>query len=59
MSNRNLLIIAVSIALGLGITTRPDLLSNLPQSLQMLFASGISTGTIAALALNICLKEED
>ena len=59
MNNRNLLIIAVSIALGLGITTRPDLLSNLPQSLQMLFASGISTGTIAALTLNICLKDED
>ncbi|HSQ89091.1 MAG TPA: nucleobase:cation symporter-2 family protein [Romboutsia sp.] len=58
MNNRNLLIIAVSIALGLGITTRPDLLSNLPNELQMLFASGISTGTIAALLLNICLKEE-
>ncbi len=58
MTNRNLLIIAVSIALGLGITTRPDLLSNLPNSLQMLFASGISTGTIAALVLNITLKEE-
>ncbi|WP_330666294.1 nucleobase:cation symporter-2 family protein [Romboutsia lituseburensis] len=59
MNNRNILIIVVSIALGLGITTRPDLLNNLPQSLQMLFASGISTGTIAALILNICLKEED
>ena len=58
MNNRNLLIIAVSIALGLGITTRPDLLSNLPNELQMLFASGISTGTIAALLLNIGLKEE-
>jgi NCS2 family nucleobase:cation symporter-2 len=58
MNNRNLLIVAVSIALGLGITTRPDLLSNLPNTLQMLFASGISTGTIAALLLNICLKEE-
>lgn len=58
MNNRNLLIIAVSIALGLGITTRPDLLSNLPNSLQMLFSSGISTGTIAALVLNIVLKEE-
>ena len=58
MSNRNLLIIAVSIALGLGITTRPDLLNNLPNTLQMLFASGISTGTIAALLLNIILKDE-
>lgn len=58
MNNRNLLIIAVSVALGLGITTRPDLLNNLPSTFQMLFASGISTGTIAALLLNIILKDE-
>lgn len=58
MTNRNLLIIAVSIALGLGVTTRPDLLSNLPQSLKMIFGSGISVGTIASLILNIILKEE-
>lgn len=58
MSNRNLLIIAVSLALGLGITTRPDLLNNLPNTFQMLFASGISTGTVFALLLNIILKDE-
>ncbi|MGL5330141.1 MAG: uracil-xanthine permease family protein [Peptostreptococcaceae bacterium] len=58
INNRNLLIIAVSIALGLGITTRPDLLNNFPEALKMLFASGISTGTIAALVLNIVLKDE-
>ncbi len=58
MNNRNLLIIAVSIGLGLGATVRPQLLSSLPQGLQLLFSSGISTGTIAALILNIVLKEE-
>lgn len=59
MSNRNLIIISISLALGLGITTRPDLLANLPDSLKMLFGSGISTGTIFALILNLLLKDKN
>lgn len=59
INNRNLLIIATSIGLGLGITFRPDFISQLPESLKMIFASGISTGTIVALILNLVLKEEE
>lgn len=59
MSNRNLIIISISLALGLGITTRPDLLSHLPDSLKMLFGSGISTGTIFALILNLLLRDKN
>lgn len=58
-TNRNLIIIAVSIGLGLGTTFRPEYLSNLPGILQSIFSSGISTGTIVALVLNILLKEKD
>lgn len=58
MSNRNLIIISVSLALGLGITTRPDLLANLPEAFKMLFGSGISTGTISALILHLVLKDK-
>ena len=52
INDRNLLIIATSIGLGLGVTFRPDFISNLPEGLQMVFSSGISTGTIVALVLN-------
>jgi len=58
ITERNLLIIATSIGLGLGVTFRPEFISQLPEGLQMIFASGISTGTIVALLLNIILKEE-
>ena len=58
INNRNLLIIAASVGLGLGVTFRPDFVSNLPQGLNMIFSSGISTGTITALILNNILKEE-
>ncbi|WP_294152802.1 nucleobase:cation symporter-2 family protein [uncultured Clostridium sp.] len=57
LTNRNLLIIATSIGLGLGVTFRPEILSNLPQWMSMIFSSGISTGTIAALILNMILKD--
>lgn len=58
MGDRELLIISLAFALGIGVTVRPELLSNLPQALQMIFSSGISTGTIVALILNQVLKEK-
>ncbi|WP_194190631.1 uracil-xanthine permease family protein [Clostridium chrysemydis] len=58
INNRNLLIIATSLGLGLGVTFRPELISGLPEGLKMVFSSGITTGTITALLLNIILKEE-
>ena len=58
LTDRNLLIIATSMALGLGVTFRPDFISGLPEFLQMIFSSGISTGTIIALMLNLILKED-
>ena len=57
INDRNLLIIATSIGLGLGVTFRPDIINLLPEGLKMIFASGISTGTIVALLLNIILIE--
>lgn len=58
INNRNLLIIATSIGLGLGITFRPEFIANLPEWIRMIFSSGISTGTIVALILNKVLKED-
>lgn len=58
LNNRNLLILAISIGLGLGVTFRPDILQHLPEWIKSLFSSGISAGTITALLLNIVLKEE-
>ncbi len=55
LGDRELLIISVSLALGIGVTVRPEILKNMPQALQMIFSSGISTGTMAALILNIIL----
>lgn len=58
LGDRELLIISVAFALGIGVTVRPELLEGLPNALQMLLSSGISTGTLAALILNVVLKEK-
>ncbi|WP_018248654.1 nucleobase:cation symporter-2 family protein [Orenia marismortui] len=57
LTRRNLLIIAISLGLGLGVVVRPDILSHLPKALKTFFQSGITTGTITALLLNIILPK--
>ena len=59
LTNKNLLIIATSIGLGLGVTFRPEILANLPEAIKMIFSSGISTGTITALVLNLILQDKE
>lgn len=58
IGDRELLIISIAFALGIGVTVRPELLSHMPSALQMVLSSGISTGTLAALILNVVLKDK-
>lgn len=58
LTRRNLIIIAVSFGLGLGVTFRPDILSHLPEALQILLSSGIVTGAITAVVLNLLLPRD-
>jgi len=55
--DRKLLIISVAFALGIGVTVKPEILQGLPNALKMILSSGISTGTLAALILNIVLVD--
>lgn len=71
-TNRNLLIVAAGICVGLGVTIRPELITSLPDVIKgwpiilrdipgvfkALFSSGISAGTIVAFVLNIVLREK-
>ncbi|WEG15025.1 nucleobase:cation symporter-2 family protein [Pullulanibacillus sp. KACC 23026] len=52
-SQENLLIIACSIGMGVGITVQPDLFSKLPQFVQILTSNGIVTGSLTAIILNV------
>lgn len=58
-NNRNMIIVAASLAVGLGVSFRPEVTAGLPTFLSGLFSSGISAGTIVALVMNIILKEKE
>jgi len=55
-TNENLLIIACSVALGLGVSVVPNLFAKFPPLLKIFFENGIVTGTMTAVILNIILN---
>ena len=55
LNQRNSTILALSMALGLGVAFRPEVLQQFPTEIQTLFGSALVTGGIAALVLNIIL----
>jgi xanthine permease len=57
-TNRNTTIIAVAIALGLGVAFRPKLVSNFPDVIQTLFGSGVVLGGLSALVLNLVIPRD-
>lgn len=54
-SRRSAIILAVSLGTGLGVTFVPELLSQLPTLLRNTLSSGIATGGLCALFLNMAL----
>ncbi|HZG70013.1 MAG TPA: nucleobase:cation symporter-2 family protein, partial [Chondromyces sp.] len=56
-SQENLLIMACSVGMGLGVTVVPDLFASLPTALQILTGNGIVAGSITAIVLNIVFNE--
>lgn len=52
-SQENLLIVACSVGLGLGVTVVPEMFAGLPESVNILTNSGIVAGSLTAIILNI------
>ncbi|MEO1692876.1 MAG: xanthine permease XanP, partial [Cyanobacteria bacterium J06631_6] len=55
LTKRNSIILALSLGLGLGVSVVPEALEQMPSLIKSIFSSGISTGGITALLLNIVL----
>ncbi len=58
LHRRNMLIVAISIGLGLGVAAVPEVLRELPTALHNIFESPITVGALCAIVLNIFLPEE-
>lgn len=50
------LVIAVSVALGLGVELMPAILNHAPQAVKTIFSSGITTGGVTAILANIFIN---
>jgi xanthine permease XanP len=57
LTQRNCLVVALSLAVGLGLPSQPEWLATLPGALRAVFESGIAGGGLAALALNLLLPQ--
>ncbi|MEH7225205.1 nucleobase:cation symporter-2 family protein [Bacillus sp. JJ1566] len=57
-SQANLLIMACSIGMGLGITTVPTLFANLPEGVQILTSNGIVIGSLTAIVMNFIFMKK-
>jgi len=58
LNQRNLVILAVSLALGLACELRPEALANLPQWARSFFGAGLVTGGLTALLLNTIFPQK-
>lgn len=59
MDRRNMLIVATSFGVGLGIAAAPELLHQMPKLVQSLFDSAITSGGVTALLLSLILPGGD
>ncbi|NMM62330.1 purine permease [Clostridium sp. P21] len=57
--NSNMLVVACSIGIGLGITAVPTLLDHTPQIFRSIFSSGIVSSSVVAVILNAFLNHGD
>jgi len=57
LTRRSLVILAVAIAIGLGVELRPDALQALPQGLRNFLGTGLVAGGLVALVLNAIAPE--
>ena len=58
MNRRNMVILAISLAIGLGLQAVPGSLQHLPGTLKILLASGLLPAAFLAVTLNALLPEE-
>jgi xanthine permease XanP len=55
LDRRSIILVAISLALGLGVVYHPEIFDDKPVLIKNIFSSGISTGGLTAIMLNILL----
>jgi xanthine/uracil permease len=58
VTHRDALVIALSLAVGVGAPSQPKLFAEMPAALRSLFESGIAAGGVTAILLNLMIPLE-
>jgi len=58
LNKRSMIIIAASVALGLGVEHRPDVLQHFPQAIKSLLSQGLVVGGLTGFILNLIFPEK-
>ncbi|MBU5428096.1 purine permease [Tissierella pigra] len=59
MNSRNMLIIAISLGLGIGLNIVPEATQNLPRDIQLFLTSGVVPAGLVSIILDLCLPNND
>lgn len=59
LNRKAVLVLAASLSFGLGVELMPDVLRQMPQGVQTIFSSGITTGGVVAIISNVVLNARD
>lgn len=59
LDRRNLMILAVSFGIGLGVMLVPDMIKEMPKLMQSVIGSPVTTSGIAAIIMSLVLPEQD
>ncbi|MBL1376687.1 uracil-xanthine permease family protein [Zobellella iuensis] len=58
LDRRNMMIIAISVGMGIGVSTVPDVLQELPKTVSNILSSPVAMGAITAILLSLILPEQ-
>lgn len=56
IGRREVLVLAISFAMGMSVELVPDILSQMPPVVKSIFSSGITTGGLTAMIANACIR---
>jgi len=57
-NRRNMIILAMSLSIGLGLQAVPKSMQHLPDSLEMLMVSGLLPAALISVVLNLVIPED-
>ncbi|WP_439425593.1 nucleobase:cation symporter-2 family protein [Oenococcus alcoholitolerans] len=57
-NNKNILVAAISIGAGLGVSVEPNIFQSLPETVRLIFSNGVVVASLCAVVLNLIIRPD-